>query len=570
VANNFCCIDDLIRPCRVELKQFALIGDTKEQEEPKAAGEYVVNSSVKCVFCEFVSKSILSMDSHLRRAHKRLSKCFECNIYLGHLADLEDHMDEIHAETPIKCMYCEEVLHGKNSHLRKHVKERHPNLNIWRCLNGKCWRQFFTEHERNTHFSRAHKIIRPTIHRCIFNNCKMSFKSTGPLTNHFKNEHNGIYFRCDYNKACASYFTNKEDMVEHFKNIHETAYSNNRIICLYCDKMVLSTKLHDHTEEYHKGKKHFRCRYYLCSTYFKSEQEQQDHDAQAHSLNGTGAKKCRLCQMTITHSNMRRHIKVNHKNESISSCKYHLCDFYGTLDELEHHAVSHEVDKMQCVYCGLFYPKEAILMHVKYNHASQAIKCTHPCRTFFLTLADRNKHILEVHSKAPIIGDNICIYCKKRFPSIGTLLQHVMQVHKHVYIKCSVKRCVMYFLKQSDHDKHFLEKHKEKEDTKLLKCLKCNYKSDSPRSLNNHYVIRHGTENLKCPKCSKVYKSQMALDVHSNRVHAQKRMKCTHCNLDVFRLKYHQRWTKCTKCQIVTSCVIQTRQHKKVCNPAQP
>jgi hypothetical protein len=563
-------LDDVIRPCRVELKPFALIGDSKEQDEPKSAGEYVVNNSVKCLYCEFVCKSNLSMDSHLRSVHKCLRKCNECKIYFRRLVELEKHLDEVHAETPSKCMYCEEVLNRKNSRLRKHVKECHSNVTIWCCSNGNCSSQFFTEHERNKHFSRAHQNNSKIIYSCIYDNCKMSFKFTSQLIIHFKNEHNGIYFRCDYKKKCASYFTNKEEMVKHIKNIHETfpAHANKRINCLYCHRMVFVTQIPNHTEEYHKDKKHFRCRYSFCFTYFKSQQEQQEHDAQVHSLKGKGAKKCHLCQMIVPHCNMRRHLRVKHKNESINFCKY-MCGYFGSMDELnKHYTESHEseTNRMKCVYCGLFYIKEAILMHVKCKHKSQAIKCTYPCRTYFLSLADRNKHIVKVHSKAPIIGDNICIYCKKGLSSKDTLRQHVLAVHKQLFIKCSLRGCGKYFLSQSDLGKHFLENHQENEDVKLLKCLKCNYKTNRKFSLNQHIERKHGTVKVTCPKCSNVFKSKILLNAHLDSVHQHKRMKCNHCKQDVLNLRLHQRWTKCTQCQKVTPCIFQTREHVRMCN----
>lgn len=130
-----------------------------------------------------------------------------------------------------------------------------------------------------------------------------------------------------------------------------------------------------------------------------------------------GSKICRICQMVVTHCNMRRHVRVNHKNESISKCKYKLCDYYGSAKELHNHCRdTHEsgASKMKCIYCGLFYVKEALWAHVKYQHKSQAIKCTFQCREYFLSEPDRDEHILKVHSKAPMIREKSCIFCKKK------------------------------------------------------------------------------------------------------------------------------------------------------------
>jgi hypothetical protein len=512
-------LDDVIRPCRVDLKPFASIGVSKELDGPKPAGEYVDNS-VKCVYCEFVCKNISFMDSHLRIVHKCLRKCHECNIYFPRIVDLKEHLDEVHAETPNKCMYCEEVLHRKNSQLRKHVKECHPNVEVWHCLYGKCCMQFFTEHEQSDHFARAHTKMCLPMHHCIFNNCKMSFKRTELLTEHFKNKHNGIFFRCDYNKKCTSYFTNKKDMVMHIKKIHETfpAYASKRMKCLYCDKMVIVKQLLNHTEKHHKGKKHIKCRYFTCYVYFKSEQEQQEHEAQAHSLKRRGAKKCRICHMTVP-LQMRLHIIEKHNNELISFCKY-KCGYYGYMDELDiHHAEPHTRNEVKCIYCGLFSKKIAFMDHVKSKHESQAIKCTYKCREFFLTIADRNKHILEVHSNAPIILRHICIYCKNEFCSKDRLRNHVQNVHKQVCIMCSLRGCSEYFSSQSDLNNHFLEKHKEKEDAKMFKCLKCNYTTMSKWHLRGHISRIHGKDKVSCPLCSKVFKSNFSLGIHLKKVH---------------------------------------------------
>lgn len=138
-------------------------------------------------------------------------------------------------------------------------------------------------------------------------------------------------------------------------------------------------------------------------------------------------------------------------------------------------------------------------------------------------------------------------------------------VHKNNYIGCSLRGCREYFLSQSDKDKHYLEMHQEKEAKKLLKCLKCNYKTGIKKHLSDHTERKHGTTKITCPKCYVVFRSKISLDVHVLRVHKSQRQKCKHCKHVVHNLRLHQRWMECENCQMVTHCIVKARKHYAAC-----
>lgn len=508
------------------------------------------------------------MYTHIRCAHKRVNMCSECNIYFLCLLDKEKHLEEVHAETASKCIYCNVVFNTKNLELRKHMKDFHLNSTVWRCSNRKCNKEFFTELERNNHLSRAHYKIQEKRFECIYNNCKKTFVSTVSLTRHLEKEHDGIYFRCDYNQNCASNFKSKEEVAEHVKNVHENYLSGKLTKCLHCLRNIRLTAMKRHMKYFHKHENIFRCRYMMCVTFFKSENERRAHEFEAHVNKAVNTSAtCRYCQMIITHnSNIHRHLRVHHKNLAITFCK---CGYYGSAIEVQNHCMEkHQSGAIKCVYCGIFYRKEYHLRHIKSNHKSQTIfKCTFKCYLFFLSESDRDEHIFKVHSKAPLIQKFVCTYCQATLSTKHVLHTHVQNLHKQISFKCSLRGCGEFFLSQSDKNSHYLEKHQDKEKNKFLKCPKCNYKTDVKLSMSMHMARLHSTSpTVTCPKCSVVFKSQISLDIHLSRVHQKSRYKkCQHCKNCVLNLKQHQRWTKCEYCQKVTPCVIRTRQHVSVC-----
>lgn len=548
--------------------------EARDQERPLPAGEYIGHNPLRCLFCQSLFASNLSLDTHIQSVHKYVRKCRECSVYFKNTLDKEKHLEDVHTETPLKCIYCDQVFSKNNEQLRRHMKDCHSGVTTWRCYYGCCMKEFFTIGERSNHFSRAHYTTRRKTKKkkidCIYK-CKETFFTTKSLTLHLEIQHNGIFFGCDYKKKCASYFKNKDDLAEHVKNLHET-FSNtgSRIECIYCSRKICSSQLQNHMKEYHKDNRVVRCRYPLCPTYFRSEQERQEHEANVHSADiANNSITCRFCQMTIASVLVRQqHFKHYHKTESISICKYKGCLYYGLTKDVQNHCKEiHEsnASRIKCIYCGHFYAKGFLGTHVKSKHESQAIKCKFQCRTYFLSEGDRDEHIVNVHSKALVIRDFICIYCNKSYFSPSSFHLHVHQVHTEIYIRCNLRGCKEYFLSQSDKNKHYLEMHQEKEAKKSLKCINCNYKTVSKRHLREHIERKHNKAKVPCPKCSKIFKSQSFLDVHVRRVHLKKHTKCEYCNKLMKNIRRHQRRMECENCQNATHCIVKARQHISAC-----
>lgn len=561
-----------IVPCRVVLEPVQFFCEGEATQDNLQLSGYVLPKSVQCIYCHLVFESSSFLDIHVKSTHKTecRRKCYECNIYFLTRRDKENHLEEVHEETAYKCTFCKKVVNRNNYKLRLHIQKCHSNSKILVCFNSRCHRHFFTAQERNNHFLRSHEHIEKG-RKCAFS-CDMLFKTTTALHVHYKRVHSGAYFRCDYKQKCASYFKNKQDLAAHVLKVHETFTSlhTRRTKCIYCNRWVMVNDIRRHTKDYHEGKNIFRCRYAKCVKFFRSEQERQEHDAQAHSLKVKGSKKCRFCQIKTHSCNMRRHLRVHHKNESIGLRSCNLCGYYGSLEELQNHYKenhkSEECRILKCIYCGNFYVKEAILSHVKHMHGEQAIKCTFPCITFFNSEADRDEHIFKVHSKAPLIQKWVCIYCHITLSKKSALHTHVKNMHKEIHIKCSVQGCGEYFLSQSDKRKHN-ENHTEEEASESLNCIKCDYKTNLKQSLLEHYNRKHVSAKFKCPRCSVIFQSKTTYDQHVRLVHRSKgKKKCQHCNRFLLDLRAHQRWTKCENCQIVTPCIVKTRQHITVCN----
>lgn len=560
-------VDEDIRPCRVTLEPLALSGTSEEQDQPIPAGDYgSTEVSVKCGLCNLIFSCYAAFQKHSWSIHKRLfkEKCHECNIYFAHRFEKFKHLDLVHGESPTKCIYCGQVYKIIGNLVIKHVKKFHSDVAVWCGFKGTCKKLFLNEHERRNHILRAHKTSSRQ-QDCIYSSCKTVFPCAKTLTAHLNKEHDGAYLRCDYIQNCPSFFITEDKLAEHVKQVHENP-TLSKLRCIYCLKKVFD--LHKHTKIYHKGKKVIRCRYITCITFFRSEQERLNHEKEVHSLKKNKHTVCRLCQKTIYIYSIQNHINVNHKNMSLTLCKYHRCHYFGTTEEIEtHYKESHDFvapNRIKCIYCGWICAKLSYLKHVKKNHRLQAIKCTFKCREYFLSLADRDAHIAKEHSKAPERKYVDCVYCKKNLYD-QSIHAHVQKKHKECSIKCSLRFCGQYFLSQSDYQKHYQEKHKEKEENKKITCHLCSYRTTSKVNLLDHLDRLHGTKKIACPKCPKMYKSKLTLKVHLQRVHEKERRKCHHCGQYFVNLFLHQRWTKCKKCLGVTHCFNKTWQHKRDC-----
>lgn len=92
----------------------------------------------------------------------------------------------------------------------------------------------------------------------------------------------------------------------------------------------------------------------------------------------------------------------------------------------KHRELAHPAERMRkCIFCGLYF--RSVKAHLHGAHKSQlrsAFTCTYSsykCTRYFLTEAERDKHVATVHKQCLIK----CIYCGLVFSDNGALMSRL-------------------------------------------------------------------------------------------------------------------------------------------------
>jgi hypothetical protein len=285
---------------------------------------------------------------------------------------------------------------------------------------------------------------------------------------------------------------------------------------------------------------------------------------------------CIICKIFLQdHKAQWSHMK-KHKNNVIR-CSYKLCPSYFKTSEeqkLHHQKVhEHKDNKIECVYCGLWYGRVGIVSHVNQQHKNVSIKCTKVhCMTYFLTESDRQEHVEKVHLAERRKKKKTCFYCGKIYPA-ASLTNHINALHSDILIKCSIFKCNSYFHSKEELQKHFDEKHKEAEKQKKFHCVHCSYKTNNRVCFTQHFNIMHGTAKFKCARCpegarsKRYYKSKLALKIHTNKVHSG-RETCPHCmqNMTMKAKRGHLQSDFCSRCNTKRLCAGLMKIHRQECS----
>jgi hypothetical protein len=334
--------------------------------------------------------------------------------------------------------------------------------------------------------------------------------------------------------------------------------------CFLCDHQAFDKHqgVVQHMRQKHAGQ-YVQCKHNgQCARLFRTEEEKKKHVLKDHKP----MVNCDFCHRTYSFDSIRGHMAVYHKD--LFSCSYRFCSsYFRSVEELNKHEERiHAVrNKMtRCIFCGLFF--KCMRGHLKSIHAPQlphAFKCTSVhCAAYFLTAEERNEHEASAHRK--IVRKEVkCIYCKQMCPDTNLLHAHVKYFHYEYKILCKFSRCSRYFHSQVRADAHFERMHRKKEDKKMFKCSKCDFKSARKDGIVTHEAHLHADKTIPCPKCEKMFGSIRIMNFHL-KTHKEPEI-CEHCNEKSASLRSHQKQEKCKYCHEVLMCVKLARQHQKTC-----
>ena len=180
------------------------------------------------------------------------------------------------------------------------------------------------------------------------------------------------------------------------------------------------------------------------------------------------------------------------------------------------------------------------------RHCSKSRRQTHStqvrcpfCVVWFFYDDDMNRHVADSHG----IIDNSCYLCKRQFPRVQELAQHLMEEHS-VDRNLTCRLCGVTLKTKSQFVTH-LSRHAE---VKAFKCSYCEKAYYSATHLDRHKQSCFGIEHpFPCSCCDKYYKSQQSLKEHFDAVHRGKSFRCGFCGkVFIWRRKFRDHMKSCT------------------------
>ena len=274
--------------------------------------------------------------------------CEVCDKSFHHKGNLKNHLRIAHekCDEPFQCKECDTLLSSKET-LQNHVSNVHDNIRNHHC--NYCPKSFKRAEHLKVHLMQVHEKVKP--HKC--DTCAKAFSDKGDLTKHIKAVHKKIKIQCNICKK----FYGKSGLLGHVRRVHQ----KEKFKCGKCDKSFTtkrSVELHDLAV--HKKEKPCKCD--ICDMPFDSIGNLKKHYQGKHEKLKV---KCDLCGKELSLLSIGQHKKVIHDIENAFSCKICEKDFTNTSNLKVHHAVHHELKKLECQFCSF---------ETKYNQSEMAFR----------------------------------------------------------------------------------------------------------------------------------------------------------------------------------------------------
>jgi KRAB domain-containing zinc finger protein len=259
-------------------------------------------------------------------------------------------------------------------------------------------------------------------------------------------------------------------------------------VTIWAQVLFFFDRVHAHMRLKHP-KEAFKCKKTVCSAYFKTKTEANQHFEATHTSDknaGVLYFSCSDCKFqTRWRHNLENHIAIKHfpRTHKCPECP----KMFSSEDHIQEHArKTHSKNRKKCPHCGM-----TPALYNTHVVNTKCLKCCEPFKCF--TLVKRHKSTCKLSFK--------CDICSKVFPIESSLLQHFENAHrkfdknmwlgarKHSKSAFKCKDCKIYFAHEGFFNSHHRNLHK---DCKKLTCHFCE-KLVRCKSILEHHLIRvHG------------------------------------------------------------------------------
>jgi len=487
--------------------------------------------SLKCEFCEYVTKSLGCLKVHMRTRHgNERYPCQTCEYVAKIPSALNQHIKKVHGSQRYPCTFCEYVTKIPSS-LKRHISTQHSNMSDSKEESHLCDQCSFIA-DSAVALKKHVEQHAPLAFPCT--QCDYKTRNAKNLKDHIYKQHmNKDRYLCD---KCDFTTNTNQKMTKHKERVHEgLTYP-----CEFCGFVAtFKVSLIKHIRRKHGNERH-AC--YQCSYVGKSPDSLKHHIR----INHDGVRfPCPDCEYEATRKyNLYDHSRKVHKKELDKSC-------FNTpvVPEIPVKKIFYQEEKKP----KFLAQKEETFPEQKYKVPSSSLQCNLENKFAsgeFNKCAEDTK-TNPLNEEGNIFDDTNASQQISEHISDGSMPKQEMKVEeietkkKRKETKSDLFRCE--FCQKVLYDEQTLVVHSRVHTgEKPFSCELCGNNYASNKSLKNHSKTHEdgyqGTKKHPCEICGKVFDKAIRLKDHEHTHKGDKPYQCVECGLKCSRsdtLKRH-------------------------------
>ncbi|XP_065346688.1 GDNF-inducible zinc finger protein 1-like [Cloeon dipterum] len=218
----------------------------------------------------------------------------------------------------------------------------------------------------------------------------------------------------------------------------------------------------------------------------------------------------------------------------------------------------------KCCLCGEKVHYRQLTKHIHTQH-KDAIRCdNNNCKTYFRNVAEKDRHVWEVHEKPQKEKKINCPVCRKEIVRVN-YRKHIGNQHPDFAVRCRFFACCAYFKSETEMAEHYYSAHGKELEKRKFECAHCGHRNALKKTLKIHIAKTHFPRNFKCKQCPKMFSSQLLVTSHTKKLHTFH--VCQLCQTSVtYGIKdRHRVIRECRRCEKQFECGGLLKVHLKTC-----